>query len=189
MDDDLSGVVLGDARERMEKAVGHTQAEFGGVRTGRATSGLVEHLGWTSTGPRSELRTIAGLSVPEARMLVISPYDKSTLASIEKAIQASDLGITPSNDGNVIRLAFPPLTEERRKDLVKVVRHKAEEGRVAIRNLRRAARHELEALEHDGDMSSDDLERVEKELDKLTQEMVAAIDKLLAHKEQELLEI
>jgi ribosome recycling factor len=120
---------------------------------------------------------------------VISPYDKSTLASIEKAIQASDLGITPSNDGNVIRLSFPPLTEERRKELVKVVRHKAEEGRVAVRNLRRAARHELEALEHGGDLSSDALERVEKELDKLTHDEVAAIDKLLAHKEQELLEI
>jgi ribosome recycling factor len=122
-------------------------------------------------------------------MLVISPYDKSTLPSIEKAIQASDLGITPSNDGNVIRLAFPPLTEERRKELVKVVRHKAEEGRVAIRNLRRAARHELEALERDGDLSSDDLERVERDLEKLTHDMVAAVDKLLAHKEQELLEI
>jgi ribosome recycling factor len=122
-------------------------------------------------------------------MLVISPYDKSTLAAIEKAIQASDLGITPSNDGAVIRLAFPPLTEERRKDLVKVVRHKAEEGRVAIRNLRRSARHELEALERDGDLSSDDLERVESDLEKLTRDMVAAVDKLLAHKEQELLEI
>ncbi len=189
MDDELSGVVLSDARERMEKAVGHAQADFATVRTGRATSGLVEHLRVDVYGSESELRTIAGLSVPEARLLVISPYDKSTLASIEKAIQASDLGITPSNDGNVIRLSFPPLTEERRKDLVKVVRHKAEEGRVAVRNLRRAARHELESLEHDGDMSSDELERVEKDLDKMTQEMVAAIDKLLAHKEQELLEI
>jgi ribosome recycling factor len=189
MDDELSGVVLADSRDRMDKAVSHTQADFAGVRTGRATSGLVEHLRVDVYGAEVELRTIAGLSVPEARLLVISPYDKSTLASIEKAIQASDLGITPSDDGNVIRLAFPPLTEERRKELVKVVRHKAEEGRVAVRNLRRAARHELEALEHDGDMSSDELERVEKELDKLTQEMVAAIDKLLAHKEQELLEI
>jgi len=189
MDDELSGVVLSDTRERMEKAVGHTQADFAGVRTGRATSSLVEHLRVDVYGAEAELRTIAGLSVPEARMLVISPYDKSTLASIEKAIQASDLGITPSNDGNVIRLGFPPLTEERRKDLVKVVRHKAEEGRVAVRNLRRAARHELEGLEHGGDMSSDELERVEKDLDKLTQEMVMAIDKLLAHKEQELLEI
>jgi ribosome recycling factor len=189
MDDDLSMVVLADAKDRMEKAVGHTQAEFGGVRTGRATSGLVEHLRVDSYGAEVELRQIAGLSVPEARMLVISPYDKSTLAAIEKAIQASDLGITPSNDGNVIRLAFPPLTEERRKDLVKVVRHKAEEGRVAIRNLRRAARHELEALERDGDLSSDDLERVESDLEKLTRDMVAAVEKLLAHKEQELLEI
>ena len=122
-------------------------------------------------------------------LLVISPYDKSSLGAIEKAIQASDLGITPSNDGTVIRLSFPPLTEERRKELVKVVRHKAEEGRVAVRNLRRAARHELEALEKDGDISSDDLERVEKELEKLTQEQVTAIDQLLAHKEQELLEV
>jgi ribosome recycling factor len=189
MDDELSGVVLADSRDRMEKAVSHAQADFATVRTGRATSGLVEHLRVDVYGAEDELRTIAGLSVPAARLLVISPYDKSTLATIEKAIQASDLGITPSNDGNVIRLAFPPLTAERRKELVKVVRHKAEEGRVAVRNVRRASRHELEALEHGGDMSSDELERVEKELDKLTQEMVTAIDKLLAHKEQELLEI
>lgn len=189
MDEDLSQLVLADARDRMEKAVSHTQTDFAGVRTGRATSGLVEHLRVDIYGTEVELRQVAGLSVPEARMLVISPYDKSTLASIEKAIQASDLGITPSNDGAVIRLAFPPLTEERRKELVKVVRHKAEEGRVAIRNLRRTARHELEALEHDGELSSDDLERVERELEKLTHDMVAAIDKLLTHKEQELLEI
>jgi len=188
-EDDLSQVVVADAKDRMEKAVSHTQTEFGGVRTGRATSGLVEHLRVDIFGAEVELRQVAGLSVPEARMLVISPYDKSTLPSIEKAIQASDLGITPSNDGAVIRLAFPPLTEERRKDLVKVVRHKAEEGRVAIRNLRRAARHELEALERDGDLSSDDLERVEGDLEKLTRDMVASVDKLLAHKEQELLEI
>jgi ribosome recycling factor len=189
MDDDLSQVVVADAKDRMDKAVGHTRTEFGGVRTGRATSGLVELLRVDIYGTEVELRTVAGLSVPEARMLVIAPYDKSTLPSIEKAIQASDLGITPSNDGTVIRLAFPPLTEERRKELVKVVRHKAEEGRVAIRNLRRAARHELEALERDGDLSSDDLERVESDLEKLTRDMVAAVDKLLAHKEQELLEI
>jgi len=189
MDDTLSSVVLADARDRMDKAVSHTQNEFGGVRTGRATSGLVEHLKVDVYGAEVELRQVAGLSVPEARLLVIAPYDKTSLAAVEKAIQASDLGITPSNDGNVIRLAFPPLTEERRKELVKVVRHKAEEGRVAIRNLRRSARHELEALERDGDLSSDDLERVERDLEKLTHDMVAAIDKLLAHKEQELLEI
>lgn len=189
MDEELTGVVLADARDKMDKAVAHTRTEFAGVRSGRASAGLVEHLRVPVYGSEVELRTVAGLSIPEARLLVISPYDKSTLTAIEKAIQASDLGLTPSNDGSVIRLAFPPLTEERRRDLVKVVRHKAEEGRVAIRNLRRAARHEFEGLERDGDLSSDEVERVEKDLDKLTQEMVAAIDKLLAHKEQELLEI
>ena len=188
-DDELSGVVISDTRERMDKAVAHTQAEFAGVRSGRATAGLVEHLRVDVYGAEVELRTIAGLSVPEARLLVIAPYDKSTLSSVEKAIQASDIGITPSNDGNVIRLSFPPLTEERRKELVKVVRHKAEEGRVAVRNLRRSARHDLEGLERDGELSSDELERVERDLDKLTHDMVAAIDKLLAHKERELLEI
>ncbi len=188
-DGELAQLALTDAKERMEKAVAHTQAEFGSVRTGRAASGLVEHLTVDAYGGEVELRQIAGLSVPEARLLVISPYDRSTLASIEKAIQASDLGITPSNDGNVIRLAFPPLTEERRKELVKVVKHKAEEGRVAVRNLRRAVRHDLESLQHDGELSSDELERTERELEKLTQEMVAQIEKLLAHKEQELLEI
>lgn len=189
MADELAQVAIGEARERMDKAVHHTQADFGSVRTGRASTGLVEHLMVDVYGAEVELRQIAGLSVPEGRLLVISPYDRSSIGAVEKAIQASDLGITPSNDGNVIRLVFPPLTEERRKELVKLVRHKAEEGRVAVRNLRRTARHDLEALEHDGELSSDELERSEKELEKLTHEMVAAIDKLLAHKEQELLEI
>jgi ribosome recycling factor len=189
MDDELWGVVLAETRERMDKAVSHARSDFASVRSGRATAGLVEHLRVDVYGAEVELRTIASLSVPEARLLVIGPYDKSTVTTIEKAIQASDLGITPSNDGNVIRLAFPPLTEERRKELVKVVRHKAEEARVAVRNLRRSARHDLEALERDGEMSSDELERVERELEKLTHEMVTVIDKLLAHKEQELLEI
>jgi ribosome recycling factor len=188
-DDELAAVVLADARERMEKAVTHAQGEFAAVRSGRATSGLVEHLKVDAYGSAMELRQIATLSVPEARMLVISPYDKSTLSAIEKAIQVSDLGIMPSNDGNIIRLAFPPLTEERRKELVKVVRHKAEEGRVAVRNLRRAARHELESLQKEGDLSSDGVERTERDLEKLTHDMVSAIDRLLSHKERELLEI
>jgi ribosome recycling factor len=187
--DELSAVVLADAHERMEKALTHTQADFASVRTGRASSALVEHLKVDIYGAEVELRSVAGLSVPEARLLVISPYDKSTLGSIEKALQSSNLGITPSNDGAVIRMSFPQLTEERRKEMAKVVRHKAEEGRVAIRNLRRAARHELESLEHDGELSSDDLERAERELEKLTHDMVAAVDKLMAHKEHELLEI
>ncbi|HXW35955.1 MAG TPA: ribosome recycling factor [Acidimicrobiales bacterium] len=189
MDEELTAVVLADAREKMDKAVAHTRSEFAGVRSGRASAGLVEHLKVDVYGTAVELRTLAGLSVPEARLLVVAPYDKTTLGSIEKAIQLSDLGITPSNDGTVIRLAFPPLTEERRRDLVKLVRHKAEEGRVAIRNVRRTARHDLEALEHDGDLSSDELERIEKDLEKLTHEMVASVEKLLTHKEQELLEI
>jgi ribosome recycling factor len=189
MNEDLVQVARDEAHEKMEKAVAHTRTDFASVRSGRATSGLVEHLGVDVYGTEMELRQIAGLSVPEARLLVISPYDRSSLAAIEKAIQASDLGITPSNDGNVIRLAFPPLTEERRKELVRLVRHKAEEGRVAVRNVRRTARHDLEALEKEGELSSDELERVEKELDKLTHDMVASIEKLLSHKEQELLEI
>jgi ribosome recycling factor len=189
MDDDLIALVVTEARENMDKAVDHTQAEFGTIRTGRATPALVEHLKVDYYGTDTELRQMAGFSVPEARLLVVSPYDKSSLAAIEKALQSSDLGITPSNDGSVIRLSFPVPTEQRRKELVKVVKQKAEDGRVTVRNLRRSARHELDAMQKDGDLSSDELDRVEKDLDKLTQDHVAAIDKLLAHKEQELLEI
>jgi ribosome recycling factor len=189
MDDELSALVVADTEERMGRAVDHTQTEFAAIRTGRASPALVEHLKVDYYGAETELRQIAGFSVPEARMLVISPYDKGSLGAIEKALQGSDLGIQPSNDGVVIRLAFPVPTEERRKELVKVVRQKAEDGRVAIRNLRRSARHELEALQRSGDLSDDELDRVEKELDKVTHDQVAAIDRLLAHKEHELLEI
>jgi ribosome recycling factor len=189
MDDDLVEVVLEEARDKMAKAVDHVRSEFAAVRTGRASPALVEHLTVDYYGTPTPLRQIAGFTVPDAMLLVVSPYDKSALHAIEKAIQSSDLGINPSNDGSVIRLAFPPLTEERRKELVKFVRHKAEEGRVAIRNLRRTTRHELEALEKDGSISSDELERVEKEIEKITHQQVAAVDQLLAHKEQELLEV
>jgi ribosome recycling factor len=140
-------------------------------------------------GSEVPLQQLAGFGVPEPRLLVITPYDKGAIKAIEKAIQSSDLGITPGNDGQVIRLAFPPLTEERRKDLVKVVKHRAEEGRVAVRNIRRQARHELEALQKGGDISEDDLKRVEKELEKFTHDVVADIDALLVHKETELLEV
>jgi ribosome recycling factor len=189
MDEELAGVVVEDARDKMAKAVDHDRGEFANVRTGRATPALVENLLVDYYGTQTPLRQLAGLSVPDAMLLVISPYDKSSLGAIEKAIQGSDLGINPSNDGTVVRLAFPPLTEERRKELVKVVRHKAEEGRVAIRNLRRASRHELEALEKEGTLSSDELERVEKEIEKITHQQVAAIDQVLGHKEKELLEV
>ncbi|MDQ6927237.1 MAG: ribosome recycling factor [Actinomycetota bacterium] len=173
----------------MEKAVSHAQSEFGTVRTGRASSALVEKLRVDYYGSEVPLVQLAGFSVPEARLLVVAPYDKTSIKAIEKAIQNSDVGITPSNDGQVIRLVFPQLTSERRKELVKVVRHKAEEGRIAVRNLRRGARHELEALERDGEISSDDLERAEKELERLTHEQVAEIDRTLQRKEQELLEV
>jgi ribosome recycling factor len=189
MDDDLIALVVSEAREHMAKAVDHTQAEFGSIRTGRATPALVEHLKVDYYGAETELRQMAGFSVPEARLLVVSPYDKGSLPAIEKALQSSELGITPSNDGTVIRLSFPVPTEQRRKELVKVVKQKAEDGRVTVRNVRRSARHDLEAMQKDGDLSSDELERVERDLDKVTQDHVAAIDKLLAHKEQELLEI
>jgi ribosome recycling factor len=189
MDDSFVEAVLDDSREKMAKAVGHTQTDFGSVRTGRAAPVLVEKLKIDYYGTEVPLQQVAGIQVPEARLMVITPYDKTILKAIEKAIQQSDLGINPSNDGIVIRLAFPALTEQRRKELVKVVHHKAEDGRVAVRNVRRSARKDLESLEKDGDISSDELDRAEKDLEKLTHEHVAEIDRLLEHKEKELLSV
>ena len=189
MDDTLIEMVISESRTKMAKGVEHAQAEFATVRTGRATPSLVENLKIDYYGAETPLKQLASFSVPEARMLVISPFDKSSLASIEKAIEKSDLGMNPSNDGVIIRLNFPALTAERRKEFVKMVRHKAEEARIAIRNIRRGARHELEALEKEGDISSDQLERAEKELDRITHEYVEEIDRHLQHKEQELVEV
>ncbi len=180
---------MADAMEKMAKATAHVQSDFSAVRTGRATPALVEKLRVEYYGSEVPLQQIAGFSVPEARLLIIQPYDKGAMKAIEKAIQQADLGMTPSNDGVVIRLIFPTLTTERRKDLVKVVKGKAEDGRVAVRNVRRAVRQDLEKSEKDGLISSDELERAEKELDKLTHDYVAEIDKLFAHKESELLEV
>jgi ribosome recycling factor len=185
----MSAMVVDECHEKMKKAIEHLKGEFGAVRTGRANPGLVEKLMIDSYGAMVPLQQLAGITVPEPRLLVISPYDKNNIKAIEKAIQGSDLGVTPSNDGAVVRLAFPQLTEERRKDLVKVVKHKAEEGRVAVRNIRRDARKDLESLEKDGDISKDDLDRVEKDLEKHTHQVVADIDQLLSHKEKELLEV
>ncbi|MFN2462267.1 MAG: ribosome recycling factor, partial [Candidatus Velthaea sp.] len=167
------------------KAAAHTRADFATIRTGRATPALVEKIKIDYYGSEVQLQQLAGFSVPEARVLVIAPYDKGAIKAIERSLQNSDLGITPSNDGQVIRLTFPQLTSDRRKELVKVARHKAEDGRIAIRNLRRTARHELEALEKDGEISSDEVDRAEKELEKVTHEHVAEIDHALARKEQE----
>jgi|SRR5690348_6745722 ribosome recycling factor len=181
--------VIAETREKMRKALAHLRDEFGAVRSGRATPALVEKLKVDYYGSETPLQQLAGFSVPEPRVLVVSPYDKSAIKAIEKAIQGSDLGINPSNDGQVIRLTFPQLTEDRRKELVKVVKHRAEEARVAVRNIRRQSRHDLESFEKEGELSKDELDRAEKELEKLTHDMVAEVDQLLSHKEQELLEV
>jgi ribosome recycling factor len=180
-----------DTMDKMAKAVEHSRSQFSTVRTGRASPALVEKLPVAYYGSDVPLQQLAGFSVPEARLLVVQPYDKGkdVMAAIEKAIRNSDLGINPSNDGVVIRLAFPPLTEERRRDYVKVVKHMAEEGRVAVRNIRRDARKHLEAAEKQGEISADELDRAEKELEKLTHEHIDDIDKALTHKEHELLEV
>ena len=189
MDNELVELVMEDTRERMARAIEHVKNEFATVRTGRASSALVEHLPIDYYGTETPLRQLANFSVPEPRLLVISPFDKGAMAAIEKAITNANLGLTPSNDGQVIRLTFPTMTEERRRDFVKIVRTKAEEGKVALRGVRRHARQELEALEKEQGLSSDEIERVEKVLDKMTQDEVAAVDVLLHHKEQELLEV
>ncbi len=189
MNEEIIDVAIEEAREKMNKAVGHVKSELSGIRTGRAAPGLVETMKVQMYGAEVELRQLASMSVPESKMLVISPYDKGSIEAIEKAIQSSGLGVTPNSDGQVIRLSFPPLTEERRKDLVKLVKQKAEDGRVAVRNLRRQARHELEALEHGSEISSDELERAEREMEKATHSAISEIDALLAHKETELMEV
>jgi ribosome recycling factor len=189
MDADLIELVLDDAKDRMAKALDHLRAEFASVRTGRASSALVEGLSIDYYGNPTPLKSLASFSVPEPRLLVISPFDKGAMASIEKAISNSDLGLVPSNDGTVIRLTFPQLTEDRRKAMVKIARQKAEDGRVALRAVRRHARQEVEQLEKEHGLSTDDIERVEKVLDKLTHEEVLVVDSLLTQKEQELLEV
>jgi ribosome recycling factor len=189
MENELVDLVMEDTRERMLRAIEHVKSEFGAVRTGRASSTLVEGLAIDYYGTDTPLKQLANFSVPEPRLLVVSPFDKGSIPAIEKAISNADLGLTPSNDGNVIRLGFPALTEERRKSFVKMVRVKAEEGRVALRGVRRHARQELETLEKEEGLSSDEIERLEKVLDKMTQDEVAVVDALLAHKEHELLEV
>jgi ribosome recycling factor len=187
MEDSYVDAVFDDTREKMVKATEHTRADLATLRTGRAVPALVEKLRVECYGAESALQEIAGIQAPEARMLVITPYDKTTLRDIERAIQTSDLGVNPNNDGAIIRLSFPPLTEERRRALVRVAHSKAEDGRVAVRSVRRAARKDLEALEKDGDITSDELERAEKELERLTHEYVTEVDRVLKNKEDELL--
>jgi len=181
--------LLQDARERMSKSVESTRHEFGSVRTGRATPALLDRIVVDYYGAATPLRQLATIGAPEARLLSIQPYDKGSIKAIEKAILESDVGLTPNNDGNVIRLGIPELTEERRKDLVKVVRHIAEEGRIAIRNIRRDVMHDLRELRDAGEAGADDEHRAEGELQRLTDEKVAELDGLLKHKEEEILEV
>jgi len=180
---------LAEASGKMDKAIGVLKDELGGIRTGRATPALLNRIVVDYYGTQVPIQQLASFSVPEPRTLMISPFDKNAISSMEKAIMASDLGITPGNDGSVIRLSFPPLTEERRKELIKVVHHRGEEARVAVRNIRRHSKDELEKLEREGGISEDDLVRSEKELQRLTDKHIASIDEVVAHKDAELKEI
>jgi ribosome recycling factor len=180
---------LTDAREKMSKAIAHLKEEMGSIRTGRASPALLSRITVDYYGATVPLQQLASITVPEPRTLLVQPFDKNSIQSIEKALQSSDLGITPSNDGQVIRLSIPQLTEERRRELVKVVHGRAEDGRVAVRNVRRHHKDELEKLEKDRAISEDDLKRAEKELQRLTDQFVAEVDEILVHKEQELKEI
>ncbi|HVL88853.1 MAG TPA: ribosome recycling factor [Actinomycetota bacterium] len=177
------------ADEKMAKAVEVTREEFAAVRTGRASPALVQRITVDYYGSPTPLQQLASVSVPESKSLLIHPYDRNAVSSIEKAIMASDLGITPSNDGANIRLNFPALTEERRKELIKVVRDRAEHGRVAIRNIRRHTKDEIDKDAKEGKVSEDDARRAEKDLQKLTDKHVGEIDSMLQRKEQELMEV
>jgi ribosome recycling factor len=180
---------LKDADHKMEQALGHLREDLSSIRTGRASAAVLSRIMVEYYGTPVPLNQLASVNVPEPRLLVIQPFDKNSVTQVEKAIQQSDLGITPSNDGQVIRLAFPPLTEERRKELVKQVHHRAEEGRVAVRNVRRHAKDDMEKLERDHLISEDELTRGEKELQKLTDRHVVEIDEIQRHKESELMEV
>ena len=180
---------LRDADHKMTRAVEVTREELASVRTGRATPAIVNRVNVDYYGSQVALNQLASFSVPEPRLLVIQPFDRNAISAIERAIMQADLGLTPSNDGNVIRLAFPTLTEERRKELIRMVRERAEEGRVAIRNVRRHAKEELERLERERSISEDELTRSERDLQKRTDKHVAEVDDLLGHKEKELMEV
>lgn len=181
--------VLEDAERRMKKAVEHVKEEFASIRTGRASASLLNRVNVNYYGASTPLNQIASIGVPEPTLLVISPYDKSVIPEAEKAILQSDLGLNPVSDGNVIRLPIPKLNEERRKELTRLVRAKAEEGRVAVRNVRRDAIEDLRSFEKEGEITKDDLHRGQDEAQKLTDRYVAEIDEMLKVKEKELLEV
>jgi ribosome recycling factor len=186
---EMIDALLDDARERMTKSVQSVQHEFSTVRTGRASPTLLDRVVVDYYGAMTPLNQLATISAPEARLLTVQPYDKSSIKTIEKAINESDVGLNPSNDGNVVRLVVPELTEERRRELVKVVRNLAEEGRVSIRNVRRDVMGHLRELKSEGEASSDDEHRAEVELQKLTDAKVGELDGALKLKEEEILEV
>jgi ribosome recycling factor len=181
--------LLDDAKRRMDKSVDTTAHEFNTVRTGRASAALLDRIQIDYYGQMTPLKQLATVNVPEPRLLTIQPYDPGSIKAIERAIQESELGLTPSNDGKLIRLPVPQLTEERRKELVRVVKHLAEEGRVAVRNVRRDLMHDLKELVRDGDVGDDEERRAEDKAQKLTDEHVAKIDDLLKKKEEEIMEV
>jgi ribosome recycling factor len=180
---------LFDAEEKMEKAVSVAKEEFAGIRTGRAHPAMFAKITAEYYGTQTPVNQLASFHIPEPRMVVIQPFDKSSLGSIEKAIRNSDLGVNPSNDGAIIRVVFPELSEERRREYVKIAHRKAEDGRVAIRNIRRHSKDALDKLAKNGDAGEDDVRRAERELDDLTHTYVTQVDELLKHKETELLEV
>lgn len=186
---DSQDEVLREAEDKMQKAVSVNREELSSIRSGRATPALLNRVTVDYYGTQVPLNQVANLSVPEPRLLVINPYDKSSIAAIEKALLASDLGITPSNDGNVIRLAFPQLTEERRKELIKVAHVRAEEGRIAVRGVRRHAKQSLEHMKKDAKLSEDQEHAAEAVLQKLTDKYIGEVDENLERKEAELSEV
>jgi ribosome recycling factor len=178
-----------DAEEKMEKAVNVAKDDFGSIRTGRATPQMFNKIVVDYYGTLTPVTQLASLQVPEPRMCVVSPYDKGSLNAIETAIRNSDLGVNPTNDGSIIRIVFPQLTEERRREFIKVAGKKAEDAKIAIRNIRRKAKDDLDKLVKDGEVGEDDVVRAEKELEKTTSAYVHTVDELLKHKEAELLEV
>jgi ribosome recycling factor len=186
---DMTDELLADAGERMAKSVDATRAEFGSVRTGRASPALLDRIVVDYYGAQTPLKQLATVNAPEARLLTVQPYDQSSIKTIEKAIMESDVGLTPSNDGKLIRLSVPELNEERRRELVKVVRTIAEDGRIAIRNIRRDVMHDLRELKEAGEAGADDEHRAEIELQKLTDGRIADLDGVLKGKEAEILEV
>jgi ribosome recycling factor len=188
-DSEMIDELLADARDRRAKSVESMRHEFGSVRTGRASPALLDRIIVDYYGTATPLKQLATIGAPEARLLTVQPYDQSSIKAIERAILESDVGLTPGNDGKIIRLVVPELTEERRRQLVKVVRHIAEEGRVAIRNVRRDVMHDLRELKEAGEAGSDDEHRAEVELQKVTDARIAELDDVLKRKEEDILEV